>query len=142
MNPAYTGKAQALAAPGSAEGGTMEYSLDGETWSKAVPTATEPGAVKVSWKKTPKANAGYEIVVRYSKNGKAVATKTVKAGKKSATVKGLTPGKRAYVEVHPMRKAGGSTYDGTFMRAKSPVKVSGSSGAKPQSSGALTAAAI
>ena len=91
------------------------------------------GAVKVSWKKNTKANAGFKVIVRYSKNGTAVATKTVAAGKTSVTVKGLTPGKKAWVQVHPLRKAGGKTYTGAFKLPKSAVKVAGKTGAKVQS---------
>ena len=40
-NPTYDGKAQELVTGGSAEGGTMQYRLDGTTWSDKVPTGTE-----------------------------------------------------------------------------------------------------
>jgi len=45
-----TGEAQALVEAGKAEGGTMEYSLDGKTWSKDVPTATAAGDYIVYYK--------------------------------------------------------------------------------------------
>ncbi len=52
----YTGASQALVQPGSAEGGTMEYSLDGTNWSTDVPVATEPGAYAVLYRVTGDAN--------------------------------------------------------------------------------------
>ena len=36
----HNGKPQALVTPGTAEGGTMRYSLDGKSWSEKVPTGT------------------------------------------------------------------------------------------------------
>ena len=39
-----TGELQELVAAGSAEGGTMEYSLDGESWSEDLPVASEAGS--------------------------------------------------------------------------------------------------
>ena len=114
------------AVAGEAKG---EWSAQGRRWlvapSGVKAASSKAGTVKVTWKKTSKANAGYKVVVRYSKSGKAVATKTVKAKRTSATVKGLASGKRAYVEVLPLRKAGGATYTGALARAKSPAKVAG-----------------
>ncbi|MBP3885725.1 MAG: hypothetical protein J6D54_12440, partial [Olsenella sp.] len=52
MQLEYTGGSQALVAAGSAEGGTMEYSLDGNAWSQSVPVATEPGAYAVLYRVT------------------------------------------------------------------------------------------
>ena len=46
-NLSYTGSAQALITAGTADGGTFEYSLDGNIWSTAIPTATESGAYTV-----------------------------------------------------------------------------------------------
>ena len=46
-NLTYNGKAQALVTAGTAEGGTMQYSLDGKAWSEKVSTATEPGTYTV-----------------------------------------------------------------------------------------------
>lgn len=43
----YNGEAQELVNPGSAEGGTMLYSLDGVNYSEEVPTATELGSYLV-----------------------------------------------------------------------------------------------
>ena len=97
------------------------------------------GAVRVTWKKTAKANAGYLVVVRYSKAGKVVAKKKVAASKTAATVKGLKPGKRAWVYVRALRKAGGKTYSGALTRSKaSVVKVANGADAAAK----LTAASI
>ena len=46
----YTGAQQALAAAGTAEGGTMQYSLDGVDYSDAVPTGTNAGTYTVWYK--------------------------------------------------------------------------------------------
>ena len=46
----YTGEAQALIEIGSATGGEMQYSLDGETYSTAVPTAVETGNYTIYYK--------------------------------------------------------------------------------------------
>ena len=72
-----------------------EYSrwLASQTGVKA--TSKKAGTVTASWAKTAKANAGYKVVVRYSKGGKTMATQTVAAGKTKATFKGLAPGKKA-----------------------------------------------
>ena len=53
---AYTGSSQALIEAGSADGGTMEYSLDGETWSTNVPTASTSGSYAVLYRVTGDAN--------------------------------------------------------------------------------------
>ena len=46
----YTGEAQALIEIGSATGGEMQYSLDGETYATAVPTAVETGNYTIYYK--------------------------------------------------------------------------------------------
>lgn len=46
----YTGEAQALIETGSATGGEMQYSLDGETYAAAVPTAVETGNYTIYYK--------------------------------------------------------------------------------------------
>ncbi len=48
----YTGEAQPLIKAGSSEDGTMVYSLDGETFSTAIPAATLPGTYTVYYKVT------------------------------------------------------------------------------------------
>ena len=55
-NPAYTGEAQALVTPGTAEGGTMQYSLDGKEYSEAIPTGADVGAYTVWYKVVGDAN--------------------------------------------------------------------------------------
>ena len=52
----YTGEAQALITAGEAMGGTMLYSLDGETFSETIPTATELGTYTVWYKVEGDAN--------------------------------------------------------------------------------------
>lgn len=49
-NLTYTGSAQALVTAGTATYGTMVYSLDGETYSDAIPTATNAGNYTVYYK--------------------------------------------------------------------------------------------
>lgn len=46
----YTGSALNLVTEGSTTGGEMQYSLDGETYSTAIPTATNAGTYTVSYK--------------------------------------------------------------------------------------------
>ena len=48
--PTYNGSAQALVNPGKADGGTMQYSTDGKTWSTTVPTATNAGTYTVYYR--------------------------------------------------------------------------------------------
>ena len=112
--------------------------------------SAKAGAVKVTWAKTPKANAGYLVTVRYSRDGMTVAKQNVAAGKTGATIKGLKPGKTAFVHVRALRQLGDTTYAGALTRsAKSIVKVAGGTAkAKAQSAstqaaaGALTTASI
>jgi len=100
--------------------------------------STKSGSVKVTWAETPKANAGYLVTVRYSSGGANVAMQQVAAGKTGATIKGLAPGKKAYVQVRALRTVGGATYSGVLTRsAKSIVTVAGST-AKAQSASAQT----
>ena len=49
-NLTYTGDAQELITAGAATGGSMEYSLDGKTWSSEIPTATEAGEYTVYYR--------------------------------------------------------------------------------------------
>ncbi len=53
---AWTGEPQALVVPGTSADGIMEYSLDGTTWSKDVPTATEVGSYLILYRVTVDAN--------------------------------------------------------------------------------------
>ncbi len=52
----YNGEEQALVTPGTAIGGTMEYSLDGETWGAEIPTATDAGEYTVYYRVKGDAN--------------------------------------------------------------------------------------
>ena len=52
----YNGDAQALVNPGTASGGTMQYSLDGEHWSDTIPTGKDAGTYTVSYKVAGDAN--------------------------------------------------------------------------------------
>lgn len=77
----------------------------------------------MKWKADPEATAGYTLRVRTKKGGAVIARLTVPAGKTSATVKGLTPGKRVWVQVRPLRAAGGKVYAGAFRSHAKYVKV-------------------
>ncbi|MCC8079481.1 MAG: S-layer homology domain-containing protein [Oscillospiraceae bacterium] len=46
----YNGEAQALISAGTAEGGTMYYSLDGDEWTADIPTGTDAGTYTVYYK--------------------------------------------------------------------------------------------
>jgi len=50
MTLTYNGRPQRLAMDGSANGGTMQYSLDGESWSDSVPTATDAGTYTLHYR--------------------------------------------------------------------------------------------
>ncbi len=52
----YNGEAQALVNAGSANGATIEYKLDNGEWTKDVPSATNAGAYKVTYKVFADAN--------------------------------------------------------------------------------------
>ena len=52
----YIGEAQELITAGEAEGGTMQYQLNGGAWSDKIPTATDEGAYTVSYKVIGDAN--------------------------------------------------------------------------------------
>ena len=52
----WNGAAQELVVAGTAEGGTLQYSLDGENWSNSVPTATDPGFYFVAYRVEGDAN--------------------------------------------------------------------------------------
>ena len=52
----YNGNAQTLATAGTANGGTIKYSLDNTNWSETLPTATNAGEYTVYYVITPDAN--------------------------------------------------------------------------------------
>ena len=49
-NLPYTGAPQELVTAGAASDGTMQYSLDGETYATELPTATDPGEYTIYYK--------------------------------------------------------------------------------------------
>ena len=67
----YTGSAQELIHAGTADGGTMMYSLNNSTWSDAIPTGTDVGSYTVYYKVVGDANhsdiAGSSLEVTISK---------------------------------------------------------------------------
>ena len=72
----YTGKAQALIEAGSVTGGTMQYALDGKTFSETVPTGTDVGTYTVS----------YKVVGDVNHNDVAAEDMRVSIGKATPTV--------------------------------------------------------
>ena len=78
----YTGSAQALVTAGAASGGTMQYSLDNQTFAETVPTGTNVGSYTVYYKVVGDANhenaEGGQVVVTIAKANATVtfASKT------------------------------------------------------------------
>ena len=72
----YTGSAQELVTAGSATGGTIEYSLDGTTYSTAIPKGTDAKTYTVYYRVTGDGNH----------NNVAASNFTVTIGKAAATV--------------------------------------------------------
>jgi len=52
----YTGSAQQLVVPGSAEGGTLQYSTDGTNWGTTIPTGVNVGSYPVMFRVIGDAN--------------------------------------------------------------------------------------
>lgn len=67
----YTGSAQALVTAGAASGGTMQYSLDNQTFAESVPTGIKVGSYTVYYKVVGDANhenaEGGQVVVAIAK---------------------------------------------------------------------------
>ena len=67
----YTGSAQALVTAGAASGGTMQYSLDNQTFTESVPTGIKVGSYTVYYKVVGDANhenaEGGQVVVTIAK---------------------------------------------------------------------------
>ena len=67
----YTGSAQALVTAGEASGGTMQYSLDNQTFAETIPTGTEAGDYTVYYKVVGDKNhenaAGGQVFVTIAK---------------------------------------------------------------------------
>lgn len=78
----YTGSAQALVIAGAASGGTMQYSLDNQTFAETVPTGTNVGSYTVYYKVVGDANhenaEGGQVVATIAKANATVtfASKT------------------------------------------------------------------
>lgn len=115
----YTGNVlhRVRAVAGSAEGA---WSTSSRRWLKSVSSlktasGKAKGSTKVTWKINKEANSGYRVFV-YSKKGgnKVLATKVVKAGTGSATIRGLKSGKKYYVCVRPFRTKSGVKYAGVL----------------------------
>lgn len=62
--PTYNGQPQALVNAGSCPGGELQYSLDGETFGAAIPTATDVGTYSVYYKVEADANHNGTRVAR------------------------------------------------------------------------------
>ena len=75
----YNGKAQELVNAGTAQGGTMQYSLDGQSFSTAIPTATEAKTYTIY----------YKVVASEGYTDTEAETISVTIGKAAATV--VTP---------------------------------------------------
>ena len=73
----YTGSAQALVTAGTASGGTMQYSLDKQTYSEAIPTGTDAGSYTVYYRVVGDANHedadGGQVSVTIDKAASSVA---------------------------------------------------------------------
>ena len=73
----YTGSAQALVTAGAASGGTMQYSLDNQTFAETVPTGTNVGSYTVYYKVVGDANhenaEGGQVVATIAKANATVA---------------------------------------------------------------------
>lgn len=78
----YSGSAQALVTAGAASGGTMQYSLDNQTFTESVPTGIKVGSYTVYYKVVGDANhenaEGGQVVVAIAKSDATVtfASKT------------------------------------------------------------------
>ena len=82
---AYNGAAQALVNAGSTTGGTMEYSLDGTTYSTTIPSAANVGIYTVYYRVAGNVNyndvAAQTVTVTIAASQSAIATApTVKTG--------------------------------------------------------------
>ena len=76
-NLTYTGSAQALVTAGTASGGTMQYSLDKQTYSETIPIGTDAGSYTVYYKVVGDANHndadGGQVSVTINKAASSVA---------------------------------------------------------------------
>ena len=118
----FTGEAQELVNAGIVQGGEMQYSLDGETFAAALPTATNAGAYTVSYKVTGDADhndgASGSVAVIIEKAAATVTTAPV--------AKTLTYTGEAQELVEAGVAEGGSvlySLDGTYFAAAIPTAV-------------------
>ena len=124
---AYTGSAQTLVTPGSATGGTMYYSLDGNAWSETIPTGTAAGDYTVYYKVIGDGNhsdsEGSSVNVAI---GKAPVTITVKTEERvydgttdvvieSATVSGVVANEKIDVKFDSVTATSHSMEVGTHI---------------------------
>ncbi|MBR3326007.1 MAG: InlB B-repeat-containing protein [Atopobiaceae bacterium] len=114
-NPTYTGTSQDLVNAGSATGGTMQYSLDGTSFSESIPQGIEPGEYTVHYKVVGDANHTDTEVATVTSTIKAQPT-PVKAT--YAVIKGdgstWTKGSKSGLALTFKRTAEGETTDTTF----------------------------
>ncbi len=104
-NMTYTGAEQELVTAGSATGGMMQYSLDGESYSTDIPKGTEAKEYTV-W---------YKVVGDANHNDTAPQTLTVSIGKAESTVtKAPTPNNRTYTGAEQELVTAGSATGGTM----------------------------
>ena len=81
----YTGSAQALVTAGTASGGTMQYSLDKQTYSEAIPTGTDAGSYTVYYRVVGDANhedadgGNVSVTINKAASSVAFASKTANA---------------------------------------------------------------
>ena len=82
----YTGEPQTLVSGGSADGGTLQYRLDGQNWSETVPTGIAAGDYDVWYKVEGDANHSDTNPVRITVTiAKATPTVTVPTAKEGLT---------------------------------------------------------
>ena len=105
-NLTFTGEAQELVEAGSAQGGTMQYSLDGTTYSATVLSATDSGTYTVYYKVEGDANH----------NDTEAASVSVSIAKASAAVAAPTANTLTYSGEAQALVTAGSANTGTTMK--------------------------
>jgi len=104
-NLKYTGNDQALVTEGVADGGTMQYSLNGTAWTNTVPTGKNAGDYTVYYKvKGDSTHTDYTP---------ASNTVSVSIAQKEVTVSDITVANKAYDgDTNATVNASGATFDG------------------------------
>ena len=115
----YTGKTQRLVSAGSCVGGTVHYSLNNKTWSKAIPTGKTAASYKVYWKVVGDAShngtSAKAITVKIAKatnpltikvSSKSFSRTSLKAAKTFAIGASKAQGKLTYTVSSAAKKAG------------------------------------